>query len=296
MKKIDIILLVTLAAIWGSSFVFMRISVEAFGAIALNAVRISVAALFLLGFLLQKKRRVEFIKNWRILLIIGLVNSALPFCLLAYSSLTLSGGTVSILNAITPIFTAWIAHFWLKDTLNRQQMLGLFISISGMCYLVWDKVDWSLASWLPILAGIVASLSYGFASNATKKYLKEISTMTSSAGSLFFSAIFVVTIALFFLPSTQHITSHEWSSAIMLGILCTGIAFMIYFRLVKSIGPARTASVTFLIPIFAFIWGYLFLGEVVTIRMWIATIIILSGMSLVLQRRYGDRYSESESG
>jgi len=281
MKASDSLLLIILTAIWGSSFVFMRASVDAFGPIALIAIRISIAALFLLPFLINKRRLHEFITNWRILLITGLLNSAFPFSLLAYASLSLSGGTVSILNAMTPVFTALIAHFWLNSTLNKLQSLGLLISITGLIFLMWDKVTWTIDSWLPALAGVMATLFYGIATNFAKKHLQDISPMTSSAGSLLFSALFLLVVLQFYLPNFQIITSTEWIYAILLGVLCTAVAFIIYFKLVQNIGPSKTASVTFLIPIFAFIWGYFLLNEIVTPRMWIATAIILFGMSLV---------------
>jgi len=275
------LLLVLLAAIWGSSFVFMRASADAFGPIALIAVRISVAALVLIVFFKSKKRRDEFLRNWRILFFIGVVNSALPFSLLAYASLSLTGGTVSILNAMTPVFTAWVSHIWLKDSMNKLQFLGMAISISGLIFLVWDKVSFTIDSWLPVLAGVGATICYGFASTSTKKHLCNVSVMTSTAGSLLFSALLLLFLSSFFLPDFSLITPTNWLYAIILGVLCTAIAFIIYFKLVKDIGPAKTSTVTFLIPIFAFFWGFILLGEKVTFRMWMATLIILLGMSLV---------------
>ena len=281
MKLSDALLLILLAAIWGSSFIFMRATADVFGPIALVAVRVSVAALSLLLFLLVRKRWEEFLQNWRILFVVGIMNSALPFSLLAFASISLSAGTVSILNAMTPIFTAWIAHFWLKDSMSKLQFLGMTISVCGLVFLVWDKVSWQIESWLPVLAGILATLLYGMASTTTKKYLAEVSVMTATAGSLLFSALLMMTVSLFFLPNLESISSLDWLYAVILGVLCTAIAFIIYFKLVKNIGPARTASVTFLIPIFAFLLAYLLLDERVTLRMWIATGIILFGMSLV---------------
>jgi len=281
MKVSDALLLILLAAIWGSSFVFMRATADVFGPIALIAIRISIAALFLLAFLLQKKQRKEFFDHWKILFLVGSINSAIPFSLLAYASLHLSSGTVSILNAITPVFTALIAHFWLKNIMTKLQFFGMAISISGLLFLVWDKISWSIDSWFPLLTGVSAGLLYGIASTTTKKYLSDVSVMTSTAGSLLFSAILIIIVSLFFLPDFNNIHSIDWFYAITLGILCTAIAFIIYFKLVKNIGPATTASVTFLIPIFAFLWGYILLDELVTTRMWIATGIILLGMGFV---------------
>lgn len=283
MKLSDILLLILLASIWGSSFIFMRATAEAFGPIALITVRIVVAALCLFFFLLTKERKQEFVDNWRSLAWIGIISSAIPFCFLAYASISLTAGTVSILNAMTPIFTAWIAHIWLKDKMSKLQFLGLAISILGLTILVWDNVSWELKTWLPILAGVMAALLYGIASNSMKKYLSDVSTMTKTAGSLFFAALFMLVLLPFFLPDFNAINNTQWLYAIFLGVVCTAFAYFIFFRLINNIGPARSVSVTFLIPIFSFLFGYLLLGEVVTHRMWGAISIILFGMTLVLK-------------
>ena len=283
MKLADILLLILLAAIWGSSFIFMRATAEVFGPIALITVRIVIAGLCLVFFLLAKECKQEFIENWRTLAWLGIISSAIPFCFLAYASISLTAGTVSILNAMTPIFTAWIAHIWLKDKMSKLQFLGLAISIFGLTILVWDKVSWELKTWFPILAGVMAALLYGIASNGMKKYLSGVSTMTKTAGSLFFAALFMLALLPFFLPDFTAISSIQWLYAIILGVVCTAFAYYIFFRLINNIGPARSASVTFLIPIFSFLFGYLLLGEVVTIRMWGAIAIILFGMTLVLK-------------
>lgn len=283
MKLLDTLLLIFLAAIWGSSFMFMRATAEPFGPIALITVRVGIAALFLGVFLLAKARRQEFIENWFNLAWIGVINSALPFILFAYASLSLTGGTVSILNAMTPVLTALIAHIWLKDSMTKWQFLGLFISILGLILLVWDKVDWNSSSFLPILAGVTAPLFYGFASNGTKKYLSRVTPLTATAGSLFFATLFMLLLLPFFMPDFSQISNTDWLYAIILGLVCTALAYLIFFRLILNIGPSRAVSVTFLIPIFAFLWGYLILDEVVTLRMWLATAVILVGMTLVLR-------------
>ncbi|HIO92976.1 MAG TPA: DMT family transporter [Leucothrix mucor] len=281
MKLSDALLLILLAAIWGSSFIFMRATVADFGPVFLITLRVGVASLCLLGFLFVRQRFQEFIKHWKNLLWIGLLNSALPFCLLAYASVSLSAGVVSILNAVTPIFTAFIAHLWLKDKMTRLQFVGMVISLLGVSFLVWDKISWQLESWWPILAGLAATVTYGIAANSTKKYLKGVSAMTATAGSLFFATLFMLSITLFFLPDLAAIPSLSWSYAIALAVVCTAFAYVIFFRLIQNIGPSKAVSVTFLIPIFSFTWAYLLLDEVVTNRMWIATAIILFGTALV---------------
>lgn len=282
MKITDILLLITLAAIWGSSFIFMRATAESFGPIALIAFRIIFAALCMSLFLFNKKHFKEFIQNWPVLLLIGLFSTSLAFSLLAYASLSLTGGTVSILNAMTPIFTALIAHFVLNNLMSRIQFIGMFISIAGLLFLVWENLSWNIESWLPTLAGIGAAIFYGISNNLSKKYLANVSVVTSSSGSLLFSAIFMSIALAFFMPDFSIITKLDWLYALILGVVCTAIAIMIHFKLIKNIGPTRAATVTFLIPIFSFIWGYLLLGEQVTLRMLIATAIILLGMSFVM--------------
>ena len=217
MTNINALLLIILAAIWGSSFIFMRASVEAFGPIALIAVRIIIAALCMLVFLLKKRRFKEFLNNWRILLVVGLLNSAIPFSLLAYASLNLTGGTVSILNAMTPVFTAWITHIWLHDKMTKLQFLGMFLSITGLIYLAWDKVSLDLTSWLPILAGVSAAFSYGISNNLTKKYLANVSIMTATSGSLLFAALFMSILLIPNMPDIQTITTIDWLYAVILG-------------------------------------------------------------------------------
>ena len=281
MKLIDFLLLISLAAIWGSSFIFMRASAESFGPIALIAARIIIAAVFMLGFLVNKRHFREFIQHWHIFAFIGLFCTAAPFTLLAYSSLSLTGGTVSILNAMTPVFTALIAHFAIQIYMNKLQFFGMFISILGLVFLVWDTVSWSIHSWLPILAGVVAGFLYGVSNNITKKYLSDVSVFTSSSASLLFAALFMTVLLPFFMPDFSQITSQDWLYVFLLGVVCTSIAAIIHFKLIKTIGPTSAATVTFLIPIFSFIWGYLLLEEQLTGRMIGATIIILFGMSLV---------------
>ena len=134
-----------------------------------------------------------------------------------------------------------------------------------------------------MIAGVTAALFYGISSNGMKKYLSEVSALTKTAGSLFFAALFMLALLPFFLPSFEVITSVQWGYAIILGVVCTAFAYFIFFRLIKNIGPARSVSVTFLIPVFSFLFGYLLLGETVTTRMRGAIIIILFGMTLVLK-------------
>ena len=140
------------------------------------------------------------------------------------------------------------------------QFVGMVIAILGVIFLVWEKISWQMDSWWPILAGVGATLAYGVAANSTKKYLKDISSMTATAGSLFFATLFMLPLSFFFLPEFSSISLLSWGYAIALAVLCTAFAYVIFFRLIQSIGPAKAVSVTFLIPVFSFAWAYLLLG------------------------------------
>ena len=284
MRLIDITLMIFLGSLWGISFVFTRSTVGDFGPIALIAMRVGVAALCLLPFLFStEKRRKEFAANWFHLAWIGIISTSAPFMFLAYSSINLTAGTVSLLNAMVPIFTALIAHMWLKESMSKLQFLGLAVSISGLIILFWGKVSFDSSSWLPVLAGLSATLCYGVATNGMKKYLSNVSIMTKTAGSFLFAAIFMLILTPFFMPNFSEISSISWFYAIALGVLCTALAYAIFFRLLNSIGAAKAVTVTFIVPIFSFLWGYLLLGELVTLRMWGATLVVLFAMGLVLQ-------------
>ena len=168
--------------------------------------------------------------------LVALFSSAISFSLLAYASLSLTVVTVSILNAMTPVFTALIAHFALNILMNKTQFLGMFVSILGLLFLVWDKVSWSIDSWLPALAGVGASILYGISNNLSKKYLSEVSIFTSSSGSLLFSAIFMSILLQFFMPDFNQISSRDWVYAVVLGVICTALAYIIHFKLIKILG------------------------------------------------------------
>lgn len=159
----------------------------------------------------------------------------------------------------------------------------MLISFIGLLILVGDNVTWSIHSWLPILAGVSAAALYGIANNLSKRFFVDISVFTAASGSLCFAGLFMALILPFYLPNDLGAISQlHWLYGLALGVVCTALAYVIYFKLIKSIGPTPAATVTFLIPIFSFIWGYLLLGEHVTLRMLGATVVILFGMGLVM--------------
>ncbi len=276
--------LLLLAAIWGASFLFMRIATPEFGPIALITIRVGIAALVLLPMLRTAGARQHLRSKAMPFLIAGIFSSALPFCLFAYSTLHLNAGFDSILNATTPLWTGVIAFVWLKKTMKRMQVLGLLISLVGVVVLVWGQVEGDIASsLLPILAVLLATLSYGFSSNYTKQHLADVPSAVVAAGSQLYATLVLLPLVLFAWPSTP-VSSTAWYAALALGVFCTGVAYFIFFKLIAQKGASYAVSVTFLIPIFGVLWGAIFLGEKITLTMIGASLIILFGTALFTEK------------
>lgn len=275
------LILILLAAIWGASFIFMRMAVDDFGIIALIQIRIGIGAACLLPFLwLRYSAQLRATKLFHAALI-GLTNSALPFSLLAFATSQVSAGYTSLLNASVPVWSAIIAALWLKDWLSRWQIGGIVLSLAGMGILVLDQGKLSLSGpTLAIIACTAATISYGFSANYTKRFLSDVPPLFIAAMSLSSAALLMLPLSITYWPS-EPVNSESWAVAIALGTLCTGLAYMLFYHLIKHVGPTRTVSVTFLIPVFGVFWGFVFLNEVLTAYMVTGSLIIFSGTALV---------------
>ncbi|HSD38851.1 MAG TPA: DMT family transporter [Rhodocyclaceae bacterium] len=272
--------LVLLAAIWGAAFLFMRIGVPVFGPGKLIALRVSIAAIFLLGISLFLKKRLPWRGNLRRFFIMGVLNSGLPFVLYAFAAQTLSASLLSIINATAPIFGAVIAAIWLRTPLTRIALIGLAISLAGVSLIVGTSAGTrSDGWWLAIAAALCAPLCYSFATSYARKHASDMNSFDQSHGSMWAASIAILPLALFS-PMRQTPNLHDWAAVIALAVMCTGWAFMIFFRLIDEIGPARTLTVTFLIPVFGVLWGALFLDEPVTAGMIVGGLIVVFGTAL----------------
>ncbi|TNF19105.1 MAG: DMT family transporter, partial [Vibrionaceae bacterium] len=217
---------------------------------------------------------------WQHFMILGLFNSALPFLLFAYAAQTLNVSTLSILNSTAPIWGAVIGYVWHKTPLSPKAIAGLLIGVAGVSVIV--GLDHSLIgtdAGLPIVAATMAAFCYGIATNYTKN-APAISSFDNSHGSMWAASLWVLPL-LPFIPMREAPTGTEVLSVLALGIICTGLAYLLYFRLVKEIGPSPTLSVTFLIPVFGILWGYLVLGETIGLNTVLGTALVLAGTMMV---------------
>jgi drug/metabolite transporter (DMT)-like permease len=272
--------LLLLGIIWGASFLFMRIAVPEFGAVALAEMRVAIAAMILLAALTWRGGVRQMIVLAAPLTVVGVVSSALPFLLFAWATLTITAGTAAVVNATAPLFGALVGYLWLRDRLRPLQSLGLAIGFAGILILLWDRIAVSVdgAAWA-IGACLLAALSYGVAVNFTKRNLTGVSSLVCSAGSQLASAVLLAPLAVLFWPSVMP-SANSWLSALALGVFCTGLAYVIYFRLIARIGPAKAITVTYLVPVFGMLWGEVFLHEPITAGMLAACGVIVLGIAL----------------
>ena len=281
MKTRDAVELVVLAAIWGASFLFMRVAGPELGPIPLMFLRVGIAALCLVPAAALGRRGGALRGRIVPVAVVGAINSALPFCLLAYATLYVTAGLAAILNATSPLWGAIVAHLWLKDRLTPARMLGLAVGFGGVVFLVWGKASFRAGgAGLAVVAAMGATLSYGIAASYTKKRLAGADPLAVAAGSQVAAAILLAPGALALWPA-HAIPGSVWGAVVALGIVCTAFAYVLYFRLIAHVGPARAIAVTFLIPPFALVWGGLFLGEPLSARTLVGACIILVGTALV---------------
>lgn len=275
---------VLLAAIWGASFLFMRAGAKELGVFATSGLRVAIAALFLLPILLLRGHGPSLRQHWKLTFAVGILNSAIPFACFSFALLSITTGLSSILNATTPLFGAVIAWIWLKDRPTGSRAVGLLIGFVGVAMLAWKKASFTPdasgnATGWAVLACLLATLCYGISASFTKRYLAGLPSLVSATGSQLGAAIGLVPLAWWFWPD-QPVSLNAWLSVVALGVLCTAVAYILYFRLIERAGPARALSVTFGIPVFALLYGVLLLGEEVTSWMLVCGLVIVIGTSL----------------
>ena len=286
----QVLQLLLLAAIWGASFLFLVISVPEFGAILLIEIRVLLAALVLLPFwyLREAKTQAKLVRqNIVTIFWVGLLNSAAPFALFAYSVLYISGGLASVLNSTAPLWGALVAWLWLKERLSMMASFGLIVGVSGVIVLVSGELLLEQSSFdlvtkaSGLLAAATAPILYGIAANLTSAKLGKISALSTTTFSLVAAALILLPFALFSLPEAMP-SQTAWLSALVLSIVCTAFAYLVFFRLISEIGSTRTITVAFLIPVFGTLWGVIFIQETVSISMLVGMTIILIGTALVV--------------
>jgi len=286
MRPRDLVDLLLLAALWGASFLFIRLGAVEFGPVPLAALRCTGAALFLLPILAWRGQAAALRTHWRAIVWVGVLNSALPFSLYGVALLAINSGLSAIFNAATPLWAAAIGAVWLHERLGPLRVLGLLIGLAGVVGLAWDKAglaanEHGVSAALAISACLAATALYGFAACFARKRLAGAPPMALATGSQLSAAIVLAAPALWLRPTAAP-SATAWIALALLAVLCTGVAYILYFRLIAHTGATNASAVTFLIPAFAAFFGWLVLDEALTPSMLIGAAVILGGTALAM--------------
>lgn len=280
MSSADALRLLLLSSLWGLSFIFMRVAVPEFGPVPLILVRMAVGALLLAPLLLSLHYLRLIWQNKGPLLLLGIVSHVLPFSLLALATTRLEAGFTSLINATTPIFTALLGAAFFATPIQRQQYAGLALALLGVYVLSAHRLDFALGGdgWF-IIAVLGGTFCYGIAGNYSNTRLSHLPTRVLAAGSSAMSALVLLVPGLLLWPS-EPVSPLAWGNALALAVLSTTLAFLLYFGLLASAGATATSTVTFLVPVSALLWGYLLLGETLSLQIVAGMVITLMGTAI----------------
>lgn len=269
--------LALLGAIWGISFMFQRVAAPEFGPAALAEMRLGLGALVLLPFLLRALSSFPA-SLWPRLAAVGAINSAIPFALFAWAAERAPAGVGAITNAMAVLFTALVAFLFFRERIGLRKSVALLIGFVGVVVLAGDKALGPNAG-IAAAAGAFAAFLYGVGANLVPRLFGGLPPAAVACATLGFAALLTLPFAIARWPEAT-VSAASWGSAIALGVVCTGLAYAMYYRLIQRIGAARAVTVTYLVPVAGVAWAWSLLGEPVTWRMGIACALILGSVAL----------------
>jgi len=277
MRTADYARLVALAAIWGAAFIFMRVAAPVFGPAWTAELRVLLGGLALLAWFRALGFDPGLRVHWRFYLLIGTVNIAVPFVLYSYAAMHAPASLLSITNATSPIFgLAWAALFG-DERVTLRKAIGLGLGVAGVALLAQPS---GVAAGLAILAALGACCAYGLAGPLIKRYAGGASPRGMAAGNQLAAAVVLIPLLLF-LPPLAAPSGLAIANMLALALLASGVAFVLYFRLIADVGATRALTVTYLIPLFGIFWGWVFLGEALPAAALAGGVLILAGTVLV---------------
>jgi drug/metabolite transporter (DMT)-like permease len=278
------ILLIFLGALWGSAFMFIKVATPEFGPIALVNTRLLIASLIFLPILLQKKY-IHLLKPiWKQVLVLSIMNNAIPFTLFSYASFGADSNILAILNATTAFNTMIIAYLWIGESVSLKQLFGLILGFIGIFILVNPQN--SDTTLIASLSALLAAFFYSYSTVYIQRQSVNANKMVLIGWSIVFSAVFMIPVSIFNLPETLPSAS-AIGSAFWLGAVSTGLGFLGYVRLIDKIGAVKTSTVAYFLPVFGIMWGSIFLDEKITYTIILGCLIVLIGIYLSNSNKKG---------
>ena len=269
--------LCVLGAIWGASFMFMRVAAPAFGSMPLVEMRLALGALVLAPFLWIAREKFP-LRRWPMIVFVGAINCAVPFALFAWAAQRAPAGVGAITNSMAVLFAALVGFLFFREAIGVRRGVALLVGFAGVVVLASGKVAGASVGWAAA-AGCLAAFLYGVGAHLVKRHLSDLPPVATAAATLGCSAVLVAPFAIAQWPQ-QPIAPLAWGAAVAVGVLCTGVAYAMYYRLLQRIGPGRAVSVTYLVPLFAVAWAWLLLDEPLTVTMGIAGALILGSVAI----------------
>lgn len=290
MNPVDLLRLLSLAAIWGASFLFMRIIAPVIGTIPTAFFRVSIAFVGLVVILALMRIDWNFRGKLKVAMGLGLINSGIPATFYSLAAQTLPAGYSAIFNATTPLMGVLIGGLFFSEQLTVAKVSGVFLGLLGVGILTRaGPVAFDLQLLMGALACLMATTCYGFAGFLTRRWLDHqggLDSRLSALGSMFGATVFLLPLFGYSVISQPPASWGGWSvwlSLLGLGLVCTALAYILYFRLLSSIGPVKSMTVTFLIPPFGVLWGALLLDEPLGMAHLYGGVLIAAALWLVLK-------------
>lgn len=278
------ILLLILSSIWGASFMFMKVLAPYFGPVFTASLRLLIGGLFLSIIFYFNGFKVDYKKNWKKLLLIGVISQSIPYFLFSYAALYIPSNISVIMNSTSPMFGLILSVLFLSDKFKLKHLFGLILGSTGVIIIssignVDSNTDFYLGAFLCVLA----ALFYGISGVYIKSRAHDIDSRSIASGSQLFASVALLPFVTIF-PMTVYPSIDVIIILIIFGVLCSGVANIIYFKIMKEDGPVKALTVTYLMPVFGLIWGYIFLNEVITIRLALGGVIIILGTFFITSK------------
>ncbi|WP_053367778.1 DMT family transporter [Bacillus sp. FJAT-27245] len=286
MKLKELAVLFALAALFGSSFLFVRIASPAIGPFLTTQGRVTFAALALLALALFFKKTVQLRLRWKQYFIIGALNSAIPFTLVSLAAVHLNASILAIINAMTPFFTAIAVWVWMKERIIFSKGVGIILGLAGVVITVgWSPVEPSLEVFLASLCSLLSTVSYAFGGVYAKKTFKNCSPLTVAFGQLMGATLLLIPVTSAGFPGqTINVAPVVLYSVLGVALFSTALGYLLYYYLIEHVGPTKTVTVTYLIPPFGMLWGAIILNEQITSGMFAGLLIILGSLALITRK------------